>query len=104
MREGIYRLYRLYVDDRGQTQRRMLGRFVLYGEMLTTLEDHDGVVEGLAPDGRVTGDVLARLKNISSSPYWELIHEEEIQGGEHEHLLPEVEEAGPEAWPTQEGE
>jgi hypothetical protein len=46
--------------------------------------------------------VLARLKNMAQSPYWELINEDEIQAGEHEHLLPEVQDAGPGAWPEQE--
>lgn len=102
MKDGIYRLYRLYVDDHAREQRRMVGRFILYGETLSYLEDHDGVLESLAPNGHVDDDVLGRLKNMQRSPYWELIPEDDIQAGEHENLLPE-QDAGPEAWPRQEG-
>lgn len=102
MREGIYRLYRLYVDDHAKVQRRQVARFVLYGEELNSLEDYDGLIEALAPNGYVDGEVLARLKNMDRSPYWELVHEDDIQAGQHEHLLPEMRDGGPGAWPQQE--
>lgn len=102
MRDGIYRLYRLYVDDHGRQQRRLAGRFLLYGEQMTHLEDHDGVLETLSPNGHVTAKTLGRLQSMSASPYWELVHEDEVQAGHHEHLLPEYQDAGPAAWPTKE--
>lgn len=94
MKEGIYRLFRLYPGDDGRVQQRLLGRFVLYGEKLMALEDHDGIVESLAPEGRVTDGTLAQLRAMSHSPYWRLTHENDIQAGEHEDLLPEA-DAGP---------
>jgi hypothetical protein len=99
MREGIYRLYRQYIDDHGRVQHRLVSRFVFYGQALHGLEDHDGILESLAPEGRVDASTLARLESIERSPYWELVHEDEVQAGEHEHLLPEV-DAGPTAWPA----
>ncbi len=99
MLEGIYRVYRRYVDETGRSQARQVARFIFYGDSLTGLEDHDGIIESLAPDGKVTGRVLARLESMDASPYWDLVHEDAIQGGEHEHLLPEVDDAGPGEWP-----
>lgn len=100
MREGIYRLYRRYTDDKAQTQRRLVARFVLYGESLTTLEDHDGVVESLAPDGHVNSRTIQHLHSMGASPYWELVHEDAVQAGEHPDLLPENQDGGPGHWPT----
>lgn len=105
MREGIFRLYRKYVGGDGKTQARLVARFLLYGDRLTTLEDHDGLVESLSSNGKVTAKTLRRLENIEASPYWDLVFEDDIQEGKHEDLLPEVgEDAGPAAWPTQEVE
>lgn len=104
MREGIYRLYRNYVDEKAQTQRRQVARFVLYGESISALEDHDGMVEQLAPDGKVTSNILQRLALMQHSPYWSLVHEDDIQSGEHSDLLPEMNDGTPAAWPAPEGE
>ena len=90
MREGIYRLYRNYAGKDGRLQRRLVGRFILYGNTLNDLEDHDGVLESLAPDHRVSAETLARLRSMQQSPYWDLVHEEEVQSGEHPDLLPEM--------------
>jgi len=103
MREGIYRLYRQYVDEKANTQRRLVARFVFYGDTITALEDHDGMVEQLAPNGKVTKNILQRLALMQHSPYWSMVHEDEIQGGHHEDLLPEVQEAGPSNWPVKGG-
>jgi hypothetical protein len=101
MREGIYRLYRNYVSEKAETQRRQVARFVLYGDSLTALEDHDGLVEQLAPNGKVTANILQRLKLMEHSPYWSLVHEQDVQGGEHEDMLPEM-GVGPTEWPMPE--
>lgn len=99
MREGVYRLFRNYIDDHGKTQRRQVARFIFYGETLSGLEDHDGVLESLAPNYHVTNETLMRLRSMQQSPYWDLVREEDIQAGEHEHLLPEMQDGGPGAWP-----
>jgi hypothetical protein len=103
MHEGIYRVYRKYVAEDGRSQSRLVGRFVFYGDRLVSLEDHDGLVESLAPNGKVTEKTLRRLGNLSESPYWDLVLEDDVQAGEHEDLLPEV-DVGPAAWPKPEGE
>jgi hypothetical protein len=103
MREGIYRLYRNYVDEKAQTQRRQVARFVLYGDSLSALEDHDGLVEQLVPDGKVTTNILQRLELMEHSPYWSLVHEDDVQGGEHEDLLPEMNDGMPGQWSSTEG-
>jgi len=100
MKEGIFRVYRRYVDEHGQAQSRQVARFIFYGQNLTALEDHDGLIEGLAPDGRVTDRTLERLNNMASSAYWHLVNEYDLQAGEHNDLLPEVDDAGPPAWPA----
>jgi hypothetical protein len=100
MREGIYRLYRQYIDDKAQTQRRQVARFVLYGDRLSALEDHDGMVEQMAPDGKVTANLLQRLSLMEHSAYWKLVHEDDIQGGHHEDMLSEVQDGGPASWPV----
>jgi hypothetical protein len=101
MREGIWRLYRNYVNEKAETQRRQVARFVLYGESISALEDHDGLVEQLAPDGKVTTDILNRLRGMQHSPYWSLINEQDMQAGEHEDAMPEM-AAGPGHWPRPE--
>lgn len=103
MREGIYRLYRLYVNEKAETQRRQVARFVLYGDSISALEDHDGMVEQLAPDGKVTANILQRLRLMGHSPYWSLVHEQDVQAGEHDDLLPEMNDGMPPAWPSSEG-
>lgn len=101
MREGIWRLYRLYVGDSLKPQRRMVGRFLLYGDTLGVLEDHDDILEKLAPNGVVNEDVLKRLALLDRSPYWELVNEDDIQAGEHPEHLPELQDGGPEEWPAE---
>lgn len=102
MREGIYRVYRKYVDASGKHQSRLVARFVFYGDRIQPLEDHDGLVESLAPTGKVTAKTFRRLENMNESAYWDLVTEDAIQGGERTDLLPEVQDAGPAAWPTKE--
>lgn len=88
MQEGIWRLYRNYIDDDGGIQKRLIGRFLLYGEFFSVLEDHDNLLEKLVPDGQVTAKVLARFKNMEQSPYWDLVLEKDVQEGKHPDLLP----------------
>jgi len=90
MKEGIWRVYRNYVDEDGGFEQVLVAHFVLYGGTLTALSDHDGIIASLAPEGKVTARTLARLRAMSSSPYWQLICQDDIESGEYPHLLPDA--------------
>jgi hypothetical protein len=84
MQEGTFRLYRNYEGGS-----RMVARFAFTGTGIQVLEDHDGIMDDLAPNGRMNDRVLQRLESMSESPYWRLVSEEDIQSGEHDDLIPE---------------
>ncbi len=89
MKEGVWRLYRLYPDEDGNVQKRLVARFILVGDRLEHLEDHDGIMESFGE--RLDARGLARLTSMMHSPYWALVHEDDIKSGEHTDLLPEME-------------
>jgi hypothetical protein len=92
VKEGIWRLYRLYPSDEdGPTQKRLVARFVLVGDRLEHLEDHDDILEDINPGERLTDRGLARFTAMMDSPYWWLVSEDDIKAGEHTDLLPEME-------------
>ena len=89
--EGLYRLYRHHLGEEGDAQQQMLARFVLVGDRIEVLEDHDDILDSIIPDGRLTNKTLGRLVAMKHSPYWRLVNEDDLKAGEHPDLLPEVE-------------
>lgn len=89
MKDGTFRLYRLYPSMAGG--QRLVARFTVNGQALQVLEDHDGIMKELAPAGAFNSRTLVRLKSMAESPYWRLAHEEDIQQGFHDDLVPEAE-------------
>jgi hypothetical protein len=87
MQEGTFRLFRTYPEQGGS---RLVARFSFTGTTLQVLEDHDGIMDDLVPGGKVSSRTLQRLESMATSPYWRLVSEEDIQSGEHDDLLPEM--------------
>jgi hypothetical protein len=83
---GIYRLYRRHVDDHEKTEQRLVGVFAIVNHRVHIMEDHGGIMEDMVPPGPLDESVLYRLFMLSRNPYWRLVHENDIQAGNHPDL------------------
>lgn len=93
--QGLYRLYHLRFTSDGQQSRRMVGRFLIYNGHIRILEDHHGSLHELLGSGELTTQTIERLNSMKRSGYWELIHEDDLNQGNHPEHVPDL-DMGPE--------
>jgi hypothetical protein len=91
---GIYRLYRLYPHDADRVDQRLVGVFAIIGGSIHHMEDHDDLLEEMLPEGKLNDAKFYRMMQLSDSPYWRLVHENDIESGEHPDLMPEANVGG----------
>jgi hypothetical protein len=97
---GIYRLYRESPEGHEKVDERLVGVFAIVGGDIHHMEDHDGILEDIVPEGRLTDHIFSRMVQLEDSPYWRLVHEDDVQDGEYPELLPEAPTSEP--WPKPE--
>jgi hypothetical protein len=88
--EGVYRLIAHRYDASGQQHDRLLGRFFIHQNVLVHLEDHTGVLENWFPQGIVTPRTVERLQRVGSTGYYEIVHEDDLNAGNHPDHLEEM--------------
>ena len=89
--DGTYRLYRRYPADNGEEQ-KLIARFAIVGGVVQHLEDRDGILEDIIPEGKLSDVGLRRLASMEHSAYWRLVNAQDTDGPD---LLPEVDVAPP---------
>lgn len=99
---GVWLVYRRSHDSEKGSESNPVGRFVIHGGHLTVMEDRDGVVEGMFPNGPITGLELRRMQSMENgqSAYWELVREDDLNQGKRADLVPEM-DLGAEPWPSE---
>lgn len=93
---GIWRLYREYPVGHEKLEERLVGVFAIVGGVVHHLEDHDGILDDIVPEGRLNDRTFMRMLQLENSAYWRLVFENDIHDGEHPELLPEA--TGGEPW------
>lgn len=86
---GVYRLYHRHSRGHEDVSRRLVGVFVVIKGVVHHMEDHEGNLQDIIPEGKLTERTLLRMMNLAQSPYWILVHEENINAGYHPELLDE---------------
>jgi hypothetical protein len=76
--DGFYRLYKVVHYDDGRTGSRLVGRFEVMDGIITILEDHDGNLEEIFPNGPLEDRELRAMQSMSNSPYWDLVKESPV--------------------------
>lgn len=89
---GGYKIFQRIESDHGEEE-RLVGRFVIQGLNLKVLEDHNGIVREIFPDGPISETILRRMQQLAHSAYWKLVSEDEVS----EEDIPEIKVA-PEPW------
>lgn len=97
--DGIYRLYRNYPQGVDHVDQRLIAVLAVMNGQIHHLEDHDHILDELLPEGKLDDTKFYRMMQLQESPYWRLVHENDIERGEHPDLLPEA-DAGGNTWQT----
>lgn len=87
---GIWRLYRVNQDNHEKPEQSLIGVFAILNNMLFILEDHTGLVSDTFRKGPVTDKVRMKMVQLMHSPYFRLVHEDDINDGLHSDLIPEA--------------
>jgi hypothetical protein len=88
--DGIYQLYQLIHHDDGRQDRRLVGKFYVYNAQLKILEDHDNILHEEISQGPLNQWKLMWMEKKATSPYWQLIREEDVEQGYHQDEAPEL--------------
>lgn len=83
IQDGIYRIYKLWFDEAGETHRKLDARLHFEAGQCKHLEDHHAIDE-MFPEGPVTPVMERRLTQLKHSGYHEVIHEKDIAEGHHD--------------------
>jgi hypothetical protein len=99
---GIYNVYQKTADEERGVEAGLVGRFVVYGNNVSIIEDHTGMIESMFPAGPITGQLLRRMKSMENgqSAYWDVVLESDIDEGKRPDLVEEL-NLGSDNWPTE---
>lgn len=90
LRDGVYLVLACkHADNPTDPYRALAGRFSVEGHEIEHLEDHFGHLKEAVPEGPLTHAHVRALANLMASGYYELLHEDDLEGGKHPELVPE---------------
>jgi hypothetical protein len=91
MKKQIYKgVFKVYDRKTGSVHDRLLARFSCDGGEFKILEDHLGIFEDSLPEGEMTDLHFKFLDSIRTSPYLRLLSEEQINSGEHDDMIDDL--------------
>jgi hypothetical protein len=74
----------------GKPQERQIGRFTIKNGQFFILEDYDGILEEMLPEGPFSDLHQRALSSLFHSAYFKLVDEKKVNQGEHEDLVPDL--------------
>jgi hypothetical protein len=89
LNKGTYRIFAV-MHTYGKPQERQMGRFTVQNGQFFILEDYDGVLEEMLPEGPFSDIHKRALSSLFHSGYFKLVDEKEVNQGVHEDLIPDL--------------
>ena len=90
MNPGIYKIFELRFDADEVVHRRIVGRLWVQGDKVQHLEDHHNKLEELFPEDMPASALARRFAMLQRNPYYEVINEDNVAAGHHEHHLKQL--------------
>lgn len=87
--DGIYRIYKVRFDERGEKHRLIAARLHFENGQVEHLENHHDL-DTLFPEGPVTPAMVRTFMRFKTNPYTEVIHEADIHEGHHDSEVQEL--------------
>lgn len=73
MNQGVYKIYSVQEDEKGNEARRYLGRLAVIQGSTHVLEDHaDGILPHMFPDGKLDEAKEQRFTSLQNSAYFQV--------------------------------
>lgn len=89
LENGTFRIYHIETSG-SQPKDRLIGRFLIDGKQFFILEDHEDLLESALPDGMLDNNHLNTIDKLNHSPYYKIIHENQLNQGHHDHLIEDL--------------
>jgi hypothetical protein len=87
--KSTYRIFAV-IHTYGKPQERQIGRFTIKNGQFFILEDYDGILEEMLPEGPFSDIHKRALDSLFHSAYFKLVDEKKVNQGEHEDLIPDL--------------